>query len=205
MTHTSRPAPGRTATLLALGLWAAASSACQPAAPPPAQAPAATAPAAPAGAADDLVAKAARFAPADIGADLTALPEHERTALRHLVSAARVIDGLFLRQVWAGSPSMLLQLQGDPTPVGQARLRYFILNKGPWSRLDGNAPFIEGVGDKPGGANYYPAGATKEEVEQWMASLPAAAKAQAQGLLHHHPARDRRALHGRAVRRRVPG
>ncbi len=91
------------------------------------------------------------------------------------------MDGLFLRQVWAGGPAMLLQLQGDRSAEGLARLRYFLLNRGPWSRLDGDAPFIDGVGEKPGGANFYPAGATKAEVEQWIASLPPAGKAEAQG------------------------
>lgn len=117
-----------------------------------------------------LAAMADRFAPAEIGADLSALPASEREALRHLIEASRVIDGLFLRQVWAGNPALLLQLQGDRSPEGQARLRYFLLNKGPWSRLDGDAPFIEGVGEKPGGANFYPAGATKEDIERLYAS-----------------------------------
>lgn len=136
---------------------------------------------APAASRPSLTALAARFAPADIGADVAALPASEKTALRHLIEAGRVIDGLFLRQVWAGSPAMLLQLQGDTSPDGRARLRYFLLNKGPWSRLDGDAPFIAGVGDKPGGANFYPAGATKPEIEQWLATLPAADKASALG------------------------
>src|SRR5699024_2135032 len=100
---------------------------------------------------DDLAAKAARFAPADIGADVTALPESERTTLRHLIEASQVLDGLFLRQVWAGSPALLLELAQDRSPQGESRLRYFILNKGPWSRLDGDAPFLDGVGEKPGG------------------------------------------------------
>ena len=129
----------------------------------------------------DLPAMANRFAPADIGADLSALPASERTALRHLIEAARVIDGLFLRQVWAGNPAMLLQLQGDRSPEGQARLRYFLLNKGPWSRLDGDAPFIEGVGEKPGGANFYPAGATKADIEGWLGQLQGDAKSAALG------------------------
>ncbi|BCS34394.1 hypothetical protein TBR22_A36240 [Luteitalea sp. TBR-22] len=137
------------------------------------------APAAPAR--QDLQAMAARFAPADIGADLSKLPESERTALRHLIEASRIVDGLFLRQVYAGNPALLLQLQGDRTPEGQARLRYFLLNKGPWSRLDAAAPFIDGVGEKPHGANFYPAGASKADIEQWIAGLSAAEKAQAQG------------------------
>jgi hypothetical protein len=37
------------------------------------------------------------------------------------------------------------------------------------------------VPERPGGANFYPAGATKEQVEAWIAGLPAAAKAGATG------------------------
>jgi hypothetical protein len=47
-------------------------------------------------------------------------------------------------------------------------------NYGPWDRLDGNAPFVEGVGPKPAGANFYPADVTKEEVEAAAAVSPAA-------------------------------
>jgi len=165
---------------LALGLFAGGAIACQPASTPPGDA-APSPPAQASRAAGDLAVKAARFAPAEIAADVSGLPESERDALRHLIEAGRIIDGLFLRQVWAGGPAMLLQLQHDSSAEGLARLRYFLLNKGPWSRLDGDAPFIAGVGDKPGGANFYPAGATRAEVEAWFASLPPAARAQAQG------------------------
>ncbi|MEL7341039.1 MAG: Zn-dependent hydrolase, partial [Bacteroidota bacterium] len=40
---------------------------------------------------------------------------------------------------------------------------YALINYGPWDRLDGDAPFVAGVGDKPLGANFYPADMTKEE------------------------------------------
>ena len=49
----------------------------------------------------------ARFAPAEIGADLGALPDNERQALARLVEAARIMDGLFLRQVWSGNEALL--------------------------------------------------------------------------------------------------
>ena len=52
----------------------------------------------------------ARFAPADIGADLSALPDNERQALARLVEAARIMDALFLRQVWAGNEALLESL-----------------------------------------------------------------------------------------------
>ena len=62
----------------------------------------------------------ARFAPADIGADLTALPKNERDALARLVDAARIMDALFLRQVWAGNDAMLMDLaQKAAMPVGR--------------------------------------------------------------------------------------
>jgi hypothetical protein len=124
-----------------------------------------------------LTAMAARFAPVDLGADVSGLPASERTALARLVEASRLIDALFLRQVWAGNEALLLELLGDRSSLGQARLHYFLINKGPWSRLDHDAAFVPGVPAKPGGANFYPAGATKEEVERWIASLPEDARA----------------------------
>ena len=183
MMGTSRAWTARNGLAITVATLAVAASACrQPEAPPAAQT-TATAPAAEAASAsrDGLAGKAARFAAADIGADVSGLAETERNALRHLIEAARVLDGLYLRQVWAGGPAMLLQLQQDRTPAGPSRLQYFVLNKGPWSRLDGDAPFIDGVGDKPGGANFYPAGATKEQLERYFAGLSPAARAEAQG------------------------
>ena len=85
-----------------------------------------------------LEAMARRFAPVDLTADITALPENEARALGKLVEAAKVFDALFLRQVWEGNETMLLDLVADASPVGRARLHYFLINTGPWSRLDHN-------------------------------------------------------------------
>ena len=114
---------------------------------------------------------AARFAPVDLGADISTLPANERQALGKLVAAARVFDALYLRQMWAGNESLLLTLLRDRSELGQERLHYFLLNKGPWSRLDDNKAFIPGVPAKPAQANFYPAGATREEVEAWLKTL----------------------------------
>ena len=123
----------------------------------------------------------ARFAPVDIGADLSALPAGERRALARLVQAGRIMDALFLRQVWGGNEAVLLDLLADASPIGRARLHEFLINKGPWASLDHNAPFIPGVPAKPEGANFYPAGATKAEVETWLTTLPEAERQQATG------------------------
>jgi hypothetical protein len=130
-----------------------------------------------------------RFAAVDIGADLTALPKSERDALARLIDAARVMDALFLRQVWAGNESMLLELaQQAAMPVGPrasrmaaTRLHCFLINKGPWDRLDRNAPFIPGAPPKPEGGNFYPAGTTKADVQKWMDGLSDKAKEAAIG------------------------
>jgi Peptidase family M49 len=122
-----------------------------------------------------------RLAPVDIRADLTGLPRNERQALAQLIQAARITDALFLRQMWAGNESLLLRLLEDKTLLGRTRLDYFLVNKGPWSSLDANAPFIDGVGEKPGAANFYPAGSTRAEVENWIAGLAPADKTAATG------------------------
>jgi Peptidase family M49 len=124
----------------------------------------------------------ARFAPTDISADVSKLPESERQVLAKLVAASRLMDAIFLRQVWAGNEALLMKLLEDGSPEGEARLRYFLINKGPWSRLDHNRPFVSGVPEeKPAEANFYPAGATKDQVEKWLATLSAQERTKATG------------------------
>ena len=65
-----------------------------------------------------------RFAPVDLTADISDLSPNERQALARLVEAAKVFDALFLRQVWAGNDTMLLDLLRDTSPLGRARLHY---------------------------------------------------------------------------------
>jgi hypothetical protein len=128
-----------------------------------------------------LDAKMRRFAPVDITANVD-LPGNEPGALGHLVQAARLMDGLYLEQMWAANPSLLAQLAADRTPEGRAELHYFLINKGPWSVLDDNEPFLRPgttVPARPAQANFYPADATREEVETWIASLSPAARADA--------------------------
>ena len=142
-----------------------------------------------------LRAMAARFAPVPIGADVSGLPATERCALVKLVGAARVLDGLYLRQVWGGNEALLFELLADDSSLGRARRHAFLVDKGPWSRLDHDAPFLPGVPPKPEGAGFYPADATKAEVEEWMKGLPEAGRAAAQGYF----TTIRRAPEGRLV------
>jgi hypothetical protein len=121
------------------------------------------------------------FAPVDIGADISSLPRSERAALARIVDAARVMDALFLEQVWAGNPSLLLALQNERGAAGRAQLAFFLVNKGPWSRVEENRAFIPGVPPKPAGAAYYPPDATRDEVAAWIDGLPEEERSAATG------------------------
>jgi hypothetical protein len=123
----------------------------------------------------------ARLAPVDIRVDLSALPENERAALAHIIQAAQILDALFLKQVSARNDARLMLLVNDTSALGKARLDYFMLNKGPWSALDDNAPFLPGVEPKPPQANFYPADATRAEVDAWMNTLSKTEKETATG------------------------
>jgi len=132
---------------------------CSREAPPPA----ATTPAV-----DPLAARAAErlagYASVRLTADLAPLSDKERAMLVHLVRAAEVMDGLFWQQAYGDKRALLDGLR-DP-----AQRRFAEINYGPWDRLDGDAPFVAGVGAKPKGANLYPVDMTKAEFE--AADLP---------------------------------
>src|SRR4051794_10315414 len=87
----------------------------------------------------------ARFARVELHVDTAKLAPADRAALAKLVEAARLIDDLFLTQYWSGNHTLYSKLQADTSPLGKARLRYFWINKGPWSALDELKAFVPGV------------------------------------------------------------
>jgi hypothetical protein len=130
----------------------------------------------------DLGKKIARFAPTTLTAEVSKLTPKDRQALDKIIAAAKLLDPLFLRQVWTGNDALEKKLLADKTPAGQQRLRYFYINDGPWSRLDNNEPFIEGVPqEKPHQAAYYPDDMTKDEFNAWVQTLSDADKQKATG------------------------
>src|SRR5438552_848216 len=124
---------------------------------------------------------AARFAPTEIKVDLAKVSAPDRKVLAKLVEASKIMDAIFLRQVWAGNEAMLVDLARDQTPEGRARLHYILINKGPWDRLDHNKPFVPGAPAKPEGAHFYPEGAAKADIDRWIKSLPEAERGKATG------------------------
>jgi hypothetical protein len=125
-----------------------------------------------------------RFAPTTLTANTSSLAPNDRRALLKIIAAAKLYDGLYLRQIWSGNEALLKKLQADQSLLGRLRLHYFMINKGPWSQLDGNEPFIEGVGPRPPQANFYPEDMTKDEFNAWLNTLLAEEKEKATGYFY---------------------
>jgi hypothetical protein len=80
--------------------------------------------------------------------------------IKVLIEASEIMDDLYWRQAYGDGYEGWLASIG----VDDAR-RFAELNYGPWDRLADEAPFIDGVGAKPLGANFYPADMSKEEFD----------------------------------------
>jgi hypothetical protein len=101
--------------------------------------------------------------------DLGKLSEKERKMIPILIDACREMDDVFWMEAYGSRDSLLAS-------ISDSTLRRFaVVNYGPWDRLDGNAPFLPGVGAKPAGAGFYPADMTKEEFEKATAESSAGA------------------------------
>ncbi|MFN2510667.1 MAG: hypothetical protein ABR568_04395 [Pyrinomonadaceae bacterium] len=132
----------------------------------------------------ELAKKIRRFAPTALTADTSQLSPSDRKALNKIIEAAKLMDPLFLRQVWSGNEALRQKLEADKSVSGRQRLHYFMINKGPWSRIDSNESFIEGVFPKPPHATYYPDDMSKEEFNNWVAGLSPAEKEKATGFFY---------------------
>ena len=122
---------------------------------------------------NQLKQMSARFAPVTLKYDSSRLSPGDQKALPKLVEAARVLNWIFMDQLWNGSRALYEKLQKDATPLGKERAHYFWLNKGPWSDIDDHAAFLPDVpARKPLGANFYPPDVTREEFEAWSKDKP---------------------------------
>jgi len=116
-----------------------------------------------------------KFAPVRIEVDEKLLTKRQRLLVDELVEASRVMDELFLRQVYGGNVELREKLRSEKGRP--AVYDYFTLNFGPFDRLSEDRPFVRGVGQKPQGANFYPENMTKAEFEGWIKKHPRSRKA----------------------------
>jgi len=91
--------------------------------------------------------------------DIQKLTDNERKVLPLLIQAAQIMDELFWEQVYPQRDSLLAAINDEKTK------EFVRVNYGPWDRLNGNKPFVKGIGVKPEGSGFYPSDLTKEELE----------------------------------------
>jgi hypothetical protein len=71
---------------------------------------------------DSLLMEMAKLATVDVAYDATILSAPEKQALSHLVEAARLMDEVFLRQVWEGNIPMRDQLATAANTEGPGKV-----------------------------------------------------------------------------------
>lgn len=103
----------------------------------------------------------AKYVKVPLKADLSHLSENQKMMLPLLFEAADIMNDIYWQQSFGNKQVLMNEVEDEAT-------RKFIeINYGPWDRLNGNKPFVEGYGPKPAGANFYPHDMTKEEFAAW--------------------------------------
>ncbi len=103
----------------------------------------------------------ANYADVKLETDLSILTENQKKMLPLLFEAANLIDELY----WAQTCSKHTEIKGMITDDNIKR--YFMINYGPWDRLNGMEPFVEGVPNRFEGANFYPVNMSYQEFDEF--------------------------------------
>ena len=118
-----------------------------------------------------LMNKINKFAKTEIKYDQSLLNAKQKVVVQKLYEAAKIMDDIFLEQVYSKNFEIKERLEKSTDPVDKLRLEYFNIMFGPFDRLEHDKPFI-GNKPKPLGANFYPEDMTKEEFNNWLQNHP---------------------------------
>ncbi len=113
----------------------------------------------------------ANFSPTELKYDDKILDDRQKIVVEKLYRASKLIDSLFLNQVYSKNEEIKADLLGQNTEDSKLKLELFNIMFGPFDRLEHDKPFI-GTETKPAGANFYPEDMTKEEFEGWIKNHP---------------------------------
>ena len=101
-----------------------------------------------------------KYAEYTLTTDISHLSDNEREMLPLLFEAADIMDQLFWMENYGDKEALMNQIGDNADLKKMASITY-----GAWDGLDGNKPFVEGIGEKPAGAQFYPIDMTEEEWE----------------------------------------
>ncbi|NIV98088.1 peptidase [Candidatus Saccharibacteria bacterium] len=113
-----------------------------------------------------------KFVPVEINYNEDLLSENQKKVVLKLVEASKLMDEIFLRQVYKNNVAIREALQRGDNLDYDVLQDYFEINFGPFDRLEGDEPFINLKQEKPEGANYYPVDMTREDFERWIENHP---------------------------------
>ncbi len=119
----------------------------------------------------ELESKISKFAPTKIDYDHNLLDERQKVVVEKLYKAAKIIDDIFLDQVYSKNHEIKKELMASKDEADKLRLQLFNIMFGPFDRLEHDKPFI-GTEEKPLGANFYPEDMTKDEFNKWLDEHP---------------------------------
>ncbi|MFC2090292.1 Zn-dependent hydrolase [Bacteroidota bacterium] len=108
--------------------------------------------------------KVNEYVEVELKSDIAHLSENQKELIKLLFKVADIMDELF----WKEACPQKEQILGNMTPADHKT--FFMINYGPWERLNGDLPFISTAGLKPAGAGFYPEDMTKEEFEAFKGS-----------------------------------
>ena len=101
------------------------------------------------------------YAEVKLETDLSVLSENQKKMIPLLIEAAQLIDELYWVQ------TCLMKDEIKESISDENILKYFKINYGPWDRLGGMEPFVEGVKNRFDGANFYPANMSYQEFDEF--------------------------------------
>lgn len=113
-----------------------------------------------------------KFVPTELNYDSSNLDEREKMVVEKLYQASKIMDEIFLEQVYSKNDEIKAKLMSENTELAKLQLELFNIMFGPFNRLEHDAPFI-GTEKKPLGANFYPEDMTKEEFDNFIKANPA--------------------------------
>jgi uncharacterized LabA/DUF88 family protein len=110
---------------------------------------------------EEMKANLAKFKEVTLTTDLGWLTSQEREIIGILTDVAAIMDDIYWKEAYGDREELFAGIENEYAK------EYVKIHYGPWDRLNGNAPFLSGFGEKPAGAQFYPEDMTVEEFEAW--------------------------------------
>ncbi|KAN0050734.1 hypothetical protein ACTA71_003882 [Dictyostelium dimigraforme] len=107
-----------------------------------------------------------QYAVISLEKDISYLSNDDKIMIEILFNASKIVDDIFWKQTLGKTEKEFLINYQDPDIR-----KYCSINYGPWDRLNGDKSFVDGIGKKPPGLDFYPLDITESEFINFNNSL----------------------------------